>query len=256
MEIFRFLDTDSLRKLTTTDKVFYETWLIPQTWEVVCSEEEYFDTRVVEILQKYTNKVMYFTAKYKYEFDENESLNSLLFSMYNLVKLNLSGCEIITNVDFLQIMYKLQELNLSECPAMSTASLMWSIPTLSTLRKFICRGNDVRVTAFSIFRCVRDLYNLEVLDMCDSGTMRPWLACKICWYCRELDKFYFTTFWSLDTNASKVSWYKLVCRKYPHVTFTQQVENKVDEYLTDCRAVQMEVRLDQWADESNEVNPY
>ena len=102
MEIFQYLDTDSLRKLTTTHKAFYATWLIPKCWENVQSEEEYFDTRIVEILSKHSNQVLYFKAKYEYEFEENPSLNSMLFSMYNLVKLNLSGCKIINNVDFLQ----------------------------------------------------------------------------------------------------------------------------------------------------------
>ena len=255
MEIFRYLDTDSLHKLTTTHKAFYATWLIPRTWEHVESEEEYFDTRIVELLSKHSNQVLCFKAKYEYEFEENPSLNSILFSMYNVVKLNLSGCKIIHNVDFLQIMYQLRELNLSECPGMSTSSLIRSVPTLSTLRDFICRGNDVRVTAFSIYRCVRDLSNLQLLDMCDSGTMRPWLARKLCRFCTGLQKFYFTTYWSLDTDLSKVSWYKLVRRKYPHIEFTQQVLNKVSEYESDCRAVRMEARLDEWADEANVHNP-
>ena len=100
--------------------------------------------------------------------------------MYNVVKLNLTGCNLIHNVDFLQIMYKIQELNVSECPSMSTSSLVHSVPTLSTLRKFICRGNDVRVSSFSFYHAVCDLYDLEEIDMSDSGVMRPYLARKIC----------------------------------------------------------------------------
>ena len=244
-----------MRKCTTTAKELYETWLFPEVWEVFESEEEYFDTRVLEILEKHTNKVTQFTAKYKHQYELNQPLNSVLFSMYNLVKLNLAGCEIIFNVDFLQIMYKLQELNLSECPGMSAASLMHSLPTVGTLKEFICRGNDVRVTAFTIFRSVRDLSGLEVLDVCDSGTMRPWLAKRICWYCRDLTRFYFTTFWSLDTDADKVHWYKLVRRRYPDVEFTERVNNKVDEYMEDCRAVRQEARLDDWEDDAIQHNP-
>ena len=179
----------------------------------------------------------------------------MLYNMYNVVKLNLAGCTLVHNMDFLQIMYKLQELNVSECPNMSTASLVRSMPTLGTLRTFICRGNDVRVSSFSIFQCVRDLVDIEMIDMCDSGVMRPYLARKICWYCKCLKKFYFTTLWAWDTDMTKLSWYVLVKRKYPHVEFTENVKTKVREFMTDCKYVRDQVRLDDWADESNEVNP-
>ena len=255
MEIFKYLDTDSLRKVTTTAKEFYAAWLIPALWTRFDSEEEYFDTRVQELLLKNTNRVLYFKAKFQHEYSDNTPLEHIMFSMYNVVDLNLEGCEIIHNVDFLQIMYKLRYLNLSRCPGMSTASVIQSVSTLSTLIEFICRGNDVRVSAYSMYQCVRDLENLQKLDMCDSGTMRPWIARKLCRFCKGLTTFYFTTYWSLDDDNSKVSWYKLVKRKYPHIEFTKQVVAKVDEYIEDCRPVAMEAMLDEWADAAAEFNP-
>ena len=176
--------------------------------------------------------------------------------MYNVVDLNLAGCLLIFNVDFLQVMSHLRYLDVSKCPNMSTSSLIRSVPTLSTLKDFICIGNDVRISAYSIYQCVRDLQELEKIDVCDSGTMRPWLARKLCRHCKGLKQFYFTTLWSLDEDPSKVSWYKLVKRKYPHIEFTQKVLDKVDEYMSDCRAVKHEVMLDEWADAAVEHNPY
>ena len=41
------------------------------------------------------------------ECSENKSMNHLLFSIYNIVKLNLTGCQILYNVDFLQVMSNL-----------------------------------------------------------------------------------------------------------------------------------------------------
>ena len=195
-----------------------------------------------------------FKVKYEHQCDLNTPLNNLMFSMYNVVDLNLAGCKIIYNVDFLQVMYQLRYLNVSHCPTMSTASLIRSVPTFSTLKHFICMGNDLRVSAFSIYQCVRDLFTLEKIDVCDSGTMRPWLACKICWYCRGLKEFYFTTLWSLDEDPEKVSWYKLVKRKYPRIKFTQKVFDKVEEYMSECRPVRHEVMLDEWADVAVQLN--
>ena len=140
-----YLDTDSLRKLTTTAHPFYEAWLIPALWRSIDSEEDYFDSRVGDILEKNLHKVVFFKAQYKHEFGLNTPLNDMLFNMYNVVKLNLTGCTLVHNMDFLQIMYKLQVLNVSVCPNMSTSSLIHSMPTLGTLCQFICRGNDVRM---------------------------------------------------------------------------------------------------------------
>ena len=251
------MDTDSIRKCTTTAKGFYATWLIPEVWKHFSSEEDYFDTRVLQILRKFTHKVLVFKAQFKHEYENNTPLNHIMFSMYNLVRLNLAGCEIIRNVDFLQIMSDLHFLDLSRCPAMSTASLIRSVPHLTSLVEFICTGNDVRVSAFSVYQCVRNLPQLHTLDMSDSGTMRPWLARKLCYFCKGLRKFYFTTYWSLDedNDNAKVAWYKLVKRKYPHVEFTEKVQNRVAEYMEDCRAVKMQVRLDEWEDEAVQHNP-
>ena len=251
------MDTDSIRKCTTTAASFYATWLIPELWENFDSKEDYLDTRVVEILEKYKHRVLHFKAKYIHEYANNTPLNHMLFSMYNIVNLNLAGCEIIRNVDFLQIMSDLRFLDLSRCPAMSTASLIRSVPHLTFLHEFICTGNDVRVSAFSVYQCVRRLHNLYKLDMCDSGTMHPWLARKLCYFCSGLRVFHFTTYWSLDegNDNAKVAWYKLVKRKYPDIEFTQKVQDKVAEYMSECRAVRMEVRLDEWADEAVEQNP-
>ena len=222
---------------------------------MVDSEEDYLDTRVVQILSKYLNRVIVFKAKFIYEYANNVPLNSMLFHMYNMVKLDLAGCELVHNVDFLQIIYKLQELNLSQCSAMTTSSLLRYIPTVTTLHEFICRGNGVRVSAFTIFRCVRDLPELQTLDICDSGVMRPYLAHKIYWYSPCLTKFHFTTIWNWDTDVTKMSWFVLVKRKYPDINFTEEVKSKVRKFMNDCRYVQESIRLDEWADESNEVNP-
>ena len=86
--------------------------------------------------------------------------------------------------------------------------------------------------------------------------MRPWLARKICWFCRRLKEFYFTTQWSLDQDSSKVGWYKLVKRKCPHIKFTQKVNDKVKDYMEDCKAVRQEARLDDWVDDAVQHNPW
>ena len=142
-----------MRKVTTTAVPFYAAWLTPEVWKNFDSEEDCLDTYVVEILEKYTHKVLLFKAKFIHEYSGNTPLIHMLFSMYNIVNLNSAGCKIIRNVDFLQIMSGLRYLDLSKCPSMSTASLIRSVPHLTSLVEFICIGNDVRVSAFSVYQC-------------------------------------------------------------------------------------------------------
>ena len=256
LHIMKFMDTDSLRKITTLAKVFYELWFTsPQLWENFYSEEDYFDSRVVEILVKYVSEVKHFTAKFKHEYEGNQPLNHIMFSMYNLLTLNLAGCEIIYNVDFLQVMSNITVLNVSMCRNMSTGSLIRSVNSMPRLREFICRGNDVRVSAFSIYQAVRGLETLQKIDCCDSGVMRPWLARKLLHFCENITEFKFTTLFSLDDDRAKVSWYKLVKVKFPHVSFTQRVLDKVEEYMDECRAVRMEALLHDWVQQALEFNP-
>ena len=140
-----------MRKVSTVHAAFTLTWMFPQLWQRFNSEEDYFDTRVYELLVNRTSRVLYFKAKFEHEYQGNTKLQHLFFSMYNLLELNVAGCKIIHNVDFLQVMYKLRYLDLSNCPGMSASSLMRSVPSLWALKTFICRGNDVRVSAFSIY---------------------------------------------------------------------------------------------------------
>ena len=57
---------------------------------------------------------------------------NMMFSMYNVVDLNLAGCEIIYNVDFLQVMYMLvyqicQTAPPCRLPLWSDLFLLWPI---------------------------------------------------------------------------------------------------------------------------------
>ena len=172
-----YMDTDTPRKITTLSKQFADILeLFPQVWQTFNSEEDYLDTHIVSILEDFVSNVHFFMAKFKYEYSENKSLNHIFFRMYNLLKLNLAGCQIVYNVDFLQVMSNLSHLNLTRCPNMSTASLIHSVNSLCNLEVFICCDNNVRVSSFSIYQAVRGLENLQELDCCNSGMMRPWLV--------------------------------------------------------------------------------
>ena len=130
-----------------------------------------------------------------------------------------------------------------------------SVNLMPNLQVFICHGNDVRVSAFSIYQAVRGLNSLQELDCSDSGTMHLYFTRKLLYFCENVCKFKFTTLFSLDNNQSKVSWYKLVKVKFPHVEFTQRVVNKVEEYMVEWHAVRMEALLNDWVEQALKFYP-
>ena len=157
--------------------------------------------------------------------------------MTNLVQLNLSGCTLITSIDFVKCTPSLEKLNVSSCPSMSTFSLISNLNRLTKLKVFTHENNNLRVSAHSIYQCVHNLTSLQYLSSKESEVMRPWICRLIMAECPNLHTFYFTTLFSMDTEKHKYEWYHLVRISNPHVTFTTRVLNKVVEYKGSCEHI-------------------
>ena len=224
-----------MRKITTTSWLFYEIWLMPVCWTNVCIEEDYLDTRVVTILIKYLDRVRHFRAKVIHEYPHNRPLNAMLFSMYNLVSLDLSGCAVVRNFDFLQIMFQLEILDISNCARMSAMSLVRSVNEMRVLRVFICQNNFI--SAFMIYQAVCHLDTVQTVACCDSGFMRPYIARWLLNNCKAIEKFYFTSNFEHDDNIDKLQWYIILRNKFPAVQLTKEVNEKIDEYVKNCPSI-------------------
>ena len=175
-----------------------------------------------------------FKCNAKKQSSEAMPLNRLILRMSNLVEVDLSGCTLIFSMDFVKCTPLLEKLNVSKCPTISMYSMVCNLNRLTKLKVFICEGNDLRVSAYSIYQCVRTITTLTYLSCKDSGTMRPWIARLIMSECPNIKTFYFTTLFSLDTDKNKYEWYHLACIAHPHVEFTTNFEKKVVEYEDSC----------------------
>ena len=191
-----------MRNLSTTSRVFYAIWLMPALWTNVFIEEDYLDTRVVTIMTKYLHKIRNFRAKIIHEYPHNRPLNTILFSMYNLVSLDLSGCAVVRNFDFLQIMFQLEILNVSDCARMSAQSLVRSVNEMRYLRIFKCQNNFI--SAFMLYQAVHGLETLCEINCCDSGFMRPYIVCWLLNNCKGVTKFSFTSNFHHDDDIDKL----------------------------------------------------
>ena len=230
-----------MHKLSTTSRIFYEIWLLPALWENVFIEEDYFDTWVVTILMKYLHKVVHFKAELKHEYVHNRPLNALLFSMYNLVTLDLSGCSLVRNFDFLQIMYQLEVLDVSDCTRMFAMSLVRSVNEMRSLCVFACRNNFI--SAFMIYQAVCGLDTVQVLDCSDSGFMHPYIARWLLNNCKAVRKFIFTSNFHHDDEIDKLEWYIVIHNRNPHIQFSKDVNERIDSYLTNSNIIKA------WRDE-------
>ena len=224
-----------MRKLTTTARIFYEIWLMPVLLEQVFIEEDYLDTRVVTILMHYLDRVRHFRAKVVREYAHNRPLNAMLFSMYNLVSLDVSGCAVVSNFDFLQIMYQLEELNVSDCPRLSAMSLVRSVNEMRALRVFICRNNFI--SAFMIYQAVCGLATLRELDCSDSGFMRPYIAHWLLNNCKGVTKFFFMSNFHHDDEIDKLQWFIVFRNKFTTVVISKAVNERIDSYVQNCNTI-------------------
>ena len=214
---------------------------MPVIWEQVCIEEDYLDTRVVTIMMRYLYRIRHFTARVLHEYPHNRPLNAMLFSMYNLVSLDLNGCAVVRNFDFLQIMYQLEILDVSNCPRLYAMSLVRSVNEMRTLRVFICKNNFI--SAFMIYQAVRGLETLQEIDSSDSGFMRPYIARWLLNNCKRVKKFVFTSNFHHDDDMDKLQWYIVLRKNFPAVEFSKAVQEKIDYYVENCNMIKC------WRDE-------
>ena len=193
------------------------------------------------ILIKFLDRIHHFTARVVHEYPHNRPLNAMLFSMYNLVSLDLNGCTLVRNSDFLQIMYQLEILDVSNCPNLSAMSLVRSVNEMRALRVFICKNNFI--SAFMIYQAVHGLETLKNLDSSDSGFMRPYIVCWLLNNCKGVTQFVFTSNFHHDDDMDKLQWYIVLRKKFPAVELSKEVNENIDFYVENCNMIKC------WRDE-------
>ena len=185
------------------------------------TEEKNPKADLINMLVKHSKNIKRLKCQFQHEQLWLAPFNEILQLMSNLISLNLSNCSVFYWAGVFEYTPKIVYLNMSHCPWMSTKSLIDGLQLLPELRFFRCDGNSIRISAYTIYQCVKEKDKLESLTCMQSGTMAPWIANRILRRCPELRVFHFSSDFDNDYEITKLRWYNLMRKKFPHVKYSQ-----------------------------------
>ena len=235
-----------MMNLANTCRSYHALLQNPILWVNIDTEIEYPTAYFMQFLVDYAQVVNRLKCKFKHELLYSAKLNELIPMMPNLVSLNLASCRVFYSAYAFSYIPRLVYLNVSDCPWLSTTSLVNSMHYIPNLKFFWCENNSARHSAYSLYQCITETPKLEVFNCRESGMMAPWIANRILRKCPDLRQFLFTSDFRYDTDTTKLQWYHVVRRKYSHVEFSDEVKEAVENSITECSIVQVQMHLD-WA---------
>ena len=177
-----------------------EVWCRRMQWQTVRIESYYIPRVLLALLCKHELVIKHLSVFSQTQCPMAMPINTLMFRMRNLVYLNFEGSNLLFTLNILRSTLKIRELNVSRCPNLSTYSMIHNVKYLEKLEVFKCEYNSLRVSAYSIHQTVVDAPYLKRLYCKDSGIMRPWLIKMILEDCPKLERFSFTTLFSMDSD--------------------------------------------------------
>ena len=237
LTIMEHYTTDSMLALAEVSPIFKKLLHNPRLWIDVDTEEKYPKADFINMLVKYSKNIVTLKCQFQHELLWVAHLNEIIQLMSNLVSLNLSNCSVFYWAGVLQYTPKLVYLNVSNCPWMSTKSLIDGMQLLPQLKEFLCDGNSVRFSAYTIWQCVEETKKLQSLSCMQSGNMVPWLANRILSRCPELHVFHFSSDFDYDYEIMKLRWYNLMRKRFPQVEYSNDAISALEFSEKTCPRV-------------------
>ena len=223
LKIMEFCSTDTIHNFIEAYPIYTDMFDNKRLWVEVETKMKYPSGKFMTLFMKHAAVTQRLRCKFRHELLCYPKLNTaILPQMTNLVSLNLQKCGVLYNAFFLEYMPHLRYLNVSKCPWVSTRSLIDGVQCLKELQFFWCNYNTARVSSYSIMQMVEKNPKLELLSCLQSGRMSPYLTHRILRKCPEMRKFNFTSDFHNDCDTTRLQWYNIVRRKYPHVEFNEQ----------------------------------
>ena len=240
------LDRDSMLSLANTCTSFQGLLENPRLWIDIDTEIECPRDNLMQFFVKYTSWVKRLKCKFKHELLYSAKLNEIIPSMHNLVSLNLKSCSVFYSAYVLGYTPNLVYLNVSDCPWLSTTSLVTNMQFIPNLKFFWCDNNSAHHSAYSIYQCITETPKLEVLSCKESGFMAPLIVNSMLCKCPNIQQFFFTSNERYESDTTKLQWYNLVRKKYSHVEFSDETNDKIERSIRECSIVQLQMHHD-WA---------
>ena len=232
-------------EVSSTCSNFLRAMDFPRLWYFFKWDNKRIPNRAICLLNKHGQKIRVLTANIlKEESMWSSYFNHSLHKMSNLVRVNLSHCMILYELDWLEYTPNVTSLIVSSCPHMSSMSFVEGVSSLPKIEYLECMNNSNRIVVIQIVELASHCPTLLQLNVYGTGNMRAWMAEEILVSCPELQGFMLSSNFIFDDSWDRIKWYRIVKRDYKDVSFSKNILRKVDEYINTCSIVNREAWYD------------
>ena len=186
--------------------------------------------RFVALLQKHAHNVRSITCSASHDEDVlGDEFTLVLKYLMNVELINFNYCKAVYDFRFLESTKNLTCLRLSRVPYVNEVYLAEGLKSLQNLKQFEMTNVSL-VCANDIIKALSNKPTLQVVNIVKTGNVRPEAALQFLQTVPNLEAFYFSSYYSQDTPDDKISWYKMLRQKFPHIKYSNTFITKVEEY--------------------------
>ena len=228
IEILSYLDVYDLLKFQEAVPKSEHLLSAPQLWvNVDLQRILWIDCEILDLLQMNACNVRSLALNSpNYLLSNRSELKEVMCNMINVTYLDLSMCQLISNMEFLVYMRNFKHLVLDCMSILTTDSFVHHLPQCVSLQTLSMKGNSF-LTMGEVTSTCSQLINLRYLDtqgMCD---ITPGNVTQILSACPQLHTFLFNSFYYSHMYQA---WIELVNVRFPHVTFHYTTYQQVTRF--------------------------
>ena len=224
-----FMDAQTKFTITQVCANFSECLFNARAWPEIVWQKNIFPKKLIKVVGEAGINVQRFSCKsQKEEEDWSMDLNKVMCRLTSLKCLKLKKCTLIYNWSFMIQTRLITHMYIDECVA-DQVTMIRGVNSLTNLKYFVlirCR----LMSAYNICQAVKYCLKLQHLDVRGSGRMKSVLACVILNKCTSIQKFFFSNLYTYDTMYDRLRWYRIARMKFKHVTFADDLYERVDLY--------------------------
>ena len=148
--------------------------------------------------------------------------------MPKMKEIVLDRCDVLYNLNFLTSMPQITVFVMNDC-YVDQDNMVLGIKSLIQLQHIEITNCSV-IHAFNVVEAIKNKRLLRYIDVRGTGHMKSILACVTLNKCPAIRKFLFSNLYTYDSEYDRVRWFRIVKTRFPHVTFCQDLIDRVNHY--------------------------
>ena len=245
--IMYFLDTETKLQMSKLCKTFNYCLFTSEAWSEIDWHHKVFPPALIKVVRESGRCIETFTCSSTAEKEPfSMDLNKVLFKLIKLRVMRLKKCTLVYNWAFLCQTNNITHMFVDECIADPTSMIagLNALANLKHLELTRCR----LMAAYNICQGVKYCLKLQYLDVRGSGKMKSVLACVVLNKCTALKTFLFSNLYTYDTMYDRLRWFRITRMKFKHVTFAEDLQERVAFYTRTDLAVRQLLNIGQMLD--------